>query len=196
MSKYIQRVRLGHIKRLALVTGGGRSLEQVKETEQPDLICNAGFFDSINHPTHHLKADGVVRAKAAWGCWGYAWDSGGDIRLCALPAGERASYIGGYSYFFYCNVEDTERDISNVNLRKAISYAIDRQQVIDTVFKNDNKPSQSFAFGINGVNTETFSEVVVAANGGEPLYPATANEELAKEYLRSEEHTSELHSRI
>lgn len=96
MSKYIQRVQLGHIRRLALVTGGGRSLEQVKETEQPDLICNAGFFDSINHPTHHLKADGVVRAKAAWGSWGYAWDSGGDIRLCALPAGERASYIGGY----------------------------------------------------------------------------------------------------
>lgn len=96
MSKYIQRVRFGHIKRLALVTGGGRSLEQVKETEQPDLICNAGFFERIGRPTHHLKADGVVRAKAAWGCWGYAWDSGGDIRLCALPTGERASYIGGY----------------------------------------------------------------------------------------------------
>ena len=96
MSKYIQRVRLGHIKRLALVTGGGRSLEQVKAAEQPDLICNAGFFDSINHPTHHLKADGVVRAKESWGCWGYAWDSGGDIALTALPADERANYIGGY----------------------------------------------------------------------------------------------------
>lgn len=96
MSKYIQRVQLGHIKRLALVTGGGRSLEQVKETEQPDLICNAGFFKALGRPTHHLKADGVVRAKESWGCWGYAWDSGGDIRLCALPAGERASYIGGY----------------------------------------------------------------------------------------------------
>lgn len=96
MSKYIQRVRLGHIKRLALVTGGGRSLEQVKETEQPDLICNAGFFEALGRPTHHLKADGVVRAKESWGCWGYAWDSGSDIRLCALPAGERASYIGGY----------------------------------------------------------------------------------------------------
>ena len=96
MSKYIQRVQLGHIKRLALVTGGGRSLEQVRAAEQPDLICNAGFFERIGKPTHHLKADGVVRAKASWGCWGYAWDSGGDIRLCALPAGERASYIGGY----------------------------------------------------------------------------------------------------
>ena len=94
-----------------------------------------------------------------------------------------SSYVGGYSYYFYCNVEDTERDISNLNLRKAISYAIDRQQFIDTVFKNDNVPSPSFAFGINGVNTETFSEVVIEANGGEPLYPPTANEELAKEYL-------------
>lgn len=96
MSKYIQRVQLGHIRRLALVTGGGRSLEQVRAAEQPDLICNAGFFERIGKPTHHLKADGVVRAKAAWGCWGYAWDSGSDIALTALPADERASYIGGY----------------------------------------------------------------------------------------------------
>lgn len=96
MSKFIQRVQLGHIRRLALVTGGGRSLEQVRSAEQPDLICNAGFFERINHPTHHLKADGVVRAKASWGCWGYAWDSGSDIKLSALPADERANYIGGY----------------------------------------------------------------------------------------------------
>lgn len=96
MSKYIQRVRLGHIKRLALVTGGGRSLEQVKAAEQPDLICNAGFFEALGKPTHHLKADGVVRAKESWGCWGYAWDSGGDIRLCALPDEARENYIGAY----------------------------------------------------------------------------------------------------
>ena len=96
MSKSIQRVRLGHIKRMALVTGGGRSLEQVKETEQSDLICNAGFFEALGKPTHHLKADGVVRAKESWGCWGYAWDSGSDIKLSALPADERANYIGGY----------------------------------------------------------------------------------------------------
>lgn len=96
MSKYIQRVQLGHIRRMALVTGGGRSLEQVKAAEQPDLICNAGFFEYLGKPTHHLKAGGVVRAKESWGCWGYAWDSGGDIALTALPAGERANYIGAY----------------------------------------------------------------------------------------------------
>lgn len=96
MSKYTVRVPLGHIERMALVTGGGRSLEQVKAAEQPDLICNAGFFAALGKPTHHLKADGVVRAKESWGCWGYAWDLGGDIRLSALPDEARENYIGGY----------------------------------------------------------------------------------------------------
>ena len=96
MSTCIQRVQLGHINRMALVTGGGRSLEQVKAAEQPDLICNAGFFEALGKPTHHLKADGVVRAKESWGCWGYAWDLGGDIKLAALPDETRENYIGGY----------------------------------------------------------------------------------------------------
>lgn len=96
MSKCIQRVQLGHIKCMALVTGGGRSLEQVKAAEAPDCICNAGFFEALGKPTHHLKADGVVLAKESWGCWGYAWDSGSDIKLSALPADERSNYIGGY----------------------------------------------------------------------------------------------------
>lgn len=111
VSKCIRRVQLGHIKRMALVTGGGRSLEQVRAAEQPDLICNAGFFKYIGKPTHHLKADGVVRAKESWGCWGYAWDSGSDIRLCALPADERASYIGGYELL-----------TPMVGIRDALSY--------------------------------------------------------------------------
>ena len=111
VSKCIQRVQLGHIKSMALVTGGGRSLEQVKAAEQPDLICNAGFFEYIGKPTHHLKADGVVRAKESWGCWGYAWDSGGDIKLSALPTDERANYIGGYELL-----------TSMVGIHDALSY--------------------------------------------------------------------------
>lgn len=97
---------------------------------------------------------------------------------------QTASYAGGYSFFFWANCDpNSGRDISNVNLRKAISAAIDRTQFINTVYKNDNQPSPSVAFGISGVNTETFGEAVLAANNGEPLYSPTAEPEKAQEYL-------------
>ena len=117
---------------------------------------------------------------------------GGEMDLIDLTGEQRAmleaegyapsSYVGGYSFFLYTVVDDPARDISNVNLRKAISAALDRQQIIDTVFKNDNQPAPSFALGIIGVNTETFGEAVVAANGG-PLYSPNADPDAAKEYL-------------
>lgn len=118
---------------------------------------------------------------------------GGEMDLIDITGDQRASfeaegfnvsnYVGGYSFYLYCVVDDPSRDIGNLNLRKAISYAFDRTQIINTVFKNDNESAPSFALGISGVNTETFGEAVLAANGGEPLYPTTSNEELAKEYF-------------
>ena len=96
MSKYIAHIPRNTLKRMALITGGGRSLEDVKAAEAPDLICNGGFFDHINEPTHHLKADGVVRATAPWTCWGYAWDEGSDVAMVVLPADEKRSYIAAY----------------------------------------------------------------------------------------------------
>ena len=111
-------------------------------------------------------------------------DVTGDQRQMLEAEGFKPSnYIGGYSFYLYANNEDTTRDVSNKNLRKAISYALDRTQLINTVFKNDSEPSPSFALGISGVNTENFSEAVIAGNGGERLYPATSDEAKAKEYF-------------
>ena len=93
------------------------------------------------------------------------------------------NYMGGYSYWYWCNVRDAGRDVANMNLRKAISAALDREQIISTVYKNDNEPSPCMAYGISGVNTQTFGEAVVAANGGNPLYAPTADLDSAKEYL-------------
>ena len=118
---------------------------------------------------------------------------GGEVDLIDVTGEQRqmleaegfkpSNYIGGYSFYLYANNEDTNRDVSNKNLRKAISCALDRTQLINTVFKNDSEPSPSFALGISGVNTETFSEAVIAGNGGERLYPATSDEAKAKEYF-------------
>ena len=118
---------------------------------------------------------------------------GGEVDLIDITGEQRemfgaegftvSNYIGGYSFYLYCAIDNPARDISNVNLRKAISYALDREQLINTVFKNDSEPSPTFALGISGVNTETFSEAVLAANGGERLYPVNSDEAKAKEYL-------------
>ena len=71
----------------------------------------------------------------------------------------------------------------SLNLRMAISYAIDRERIISTVYKNDNEPSPAFSLGISGVSAPTLGEAVVAANGGQPLYPPNADATKAQEYL-------------
>ena len=71
MSKYIATIPLADIERIAILTGNGRSMAQIKG--DADYICNAGFYDmTTGRPVGHLKADGAVLAKEAWGCWGFA----------------------------------------------------------------------------------------------------------------------------
>ena len=128
--------------------------------------------------------------------------AGGEIDIIDITGEQRAmfeaegfdviSYVGGYSFFFYVNTlenganaahpEASKSDMRSKSLRKAVSYALDRTQIIDTVFKSDNKPSQTFTLGISGVNTNEFSEAAVAAHGGS-FYPERADTAKAKEYL-------------
>lgn len=93
MSKYIATIPLADIERIAIFTGNGRSMAQVKG--DADYICNAGFYDmTTGRPVGHLKADGAVLAKESWGCWGFAWDRA-DIKMSALPNAKRTNYISG-----------------------------------------------------------------------------------------------------
>ena len=127
---------------------------------------------------------------------------GGEIDIIDITGEQRSmfeaegfdvlSYVGGYSFFFYVNTlenganaahpEASKSDMRSKSLRKAVSYALDRTQIIDTVFKNDNKPSQTFTLGISGVNTTEFSDAAVAAHGGS-FYPDHADTAKAQEYL-------------
>ena len=93
MSKYIATIPMADIERIAILTGNGRSMAQVKV--DADYICNAGFYDmTTGRPVGHLKADGAVLAKEVWGCWGFAWDKS-DIKMSALPDAKRTNYISG-----------------------------------------------------------------------------------------------------
>ena len=92
MSKYLASIPLADIERIAILTGNGRSMAQIKG--DADYICNAGFYDmTTGRPVGHLKADGAVLAKEVWGCWGFAWDKS-DIKMAALPSVAK-NYISG-----------------------------------------------------------------------------------------------------
>lgn len=110
-------------------------------------------------------------------------DITGDQRAAFQAEGyQTINYPGGYSYFFWVNTTDTS-DMRSLSLRKAISAAIDRRQIIDTVHKNDNKVSPCLTYGISGVNSESFSDAVLASNNGAGLYAEHADVELAKSFL-------------
>ena len=149
---------------------------------------NPHWYDAANVSLGQIEWIKYVDSNAKMNAF-----MGGEVDLIDVTGEQRemfaaegftvSNYIGGYSFFLYCAIDNPDRDISNKNLRKAISYALDREQLINTVFKNDSEPSPTFALGISGVNTETFSEAVLAANGGERLYPVNSDEAKAKEYF-------------
>jgi oligopeptide transport system substrate-binding protein len=66
-------------------------------------------------------------------------------RVKADPVLSKELYIGPRlcSYFYGFNV--TKPPVDNVLVRKALSYAIDRQKLIDTVTKGNQLPAWSFA---------------------------------------------------
>ena len=149
---------------------------------------NPHWWDAANVSLDQIEWIKYVDSNAKMNAF-----QGGEVDLIDVTGEQRemfgaegftvSNYIGGYSFYLYCAIDNPDRDISNLNLRKAISYALDREQLINTVFKNDSEPSPTFALGISGVNTETFSEAVLAANGGERLYPVNSDEAKAKEYF-------------
>lgn len=94
MSKCIATIPLSKIEKVAILTGGGRSLFQVKGSA--DYIINAGFYDmTTNKPVGHLKSAGEILSKAEWNCWGFRWDTGADIRMDVVPDSGGKNYISG-----------------------------------------------------------------------------------------------------
>lgn len=151
------------------------------------MVKNPSWYDAANVSLEEINflkfSDTNTRYNAFLGGELDVMDVTGEQRA-AFEAEDYtvSSYVGGYSYYAWVNTTDTS-DLRSVNLRHAFSEALDRRQLIDTVFKNDNEVPKCLSLGITGVETETFADAVVAANGGQSLYADHANPDKAKEYL-------------
>ncbi|HPU63445.1 MAG TPA: peptide ABC transporter substrate-binding protein [Mobilitalea sp.] len=83
------------------------------------------------------------------------------------------TYDDGSTFYLEYNMDN--KYLSNKNLRKAITYAIDKQAFIDSIVKNSSQPAVSFTDpAINGLNDKFYKEVG-------SLQPAF-DTEMAREY--------------
>ena len=83
------------------------------------------------------------------------------------------TYADGSTFYLEYNLKNEY--LANKNLRKAITYAIDKQAFIDSIVKNDSEVAVSFtAPPINGLNDKFYKEV----GSLQPAFDAA----LAKEY--------------
>lgn len=111
----------------------------------------------------------------------------GDLDMISITTGNYSQqfvdegyevnhYNDGGSFYMQYNFENEV--MSNVNLRKAISYAIDRETFISAVLQNSSEPATSLVpNGIAGLNGADFADSV-----GD-LYPASGDAEQAKAYF-------------
>ena len=82
-------------------------------------------------------------------------------------------------YYIYVNHEN--EILANVNMRRALSLAFDKQALCDATLGNGSVPLTNFAPGVMCGNTN-FQEASIAANGG--IYsPENGDLEKAKEYF-------------
>jgi len=76
-------------------------------------------------------------------------------RIKADPTLSKELYIAPYLCSYYVGFNTTKPPLDNVKVRQALSYGIDRQKLIDTVLKGEQKPAKTFACpGIFGTPAE------------------------------------------
>lgn len=89
------KIPLSQIQKIRLYINTEKlSMAAIRAKLGCDYILNGGLYDmSTFKAVCHLKADGTVYAKDPYKYDGYAWDSGGDIRLTRIPNASCANYI-------------------------------------------------------------------------------------------------------
>lgn len=101
--------------------------------------------------------------------------NGDQVQLMKKENYPVQSYADGSTFYLEFNTENAY--LSNKNLRKAITYAIDKQAFIDSIVKNDSEVASSFTDpAIKGQNDKFYKEV----EGLDPVFDV----DLAKEYYQ------------
>ena len=127
------------------------------------LEKNPDFYDADKISLEKINMVMINDTNAAMNAF-----KAGEVDIIGVN-GEQVAMMNGegfpvYSYedgaTFYLEYNLTDPQLANANLRKAITYAIDKQAFVDGVLKNNSKPAVSFtAVPVNGIEKKFYEEV-------------------------------------
>ena len=109
----------------------------------------------------------------------------------SLSTGDQIAMIEGAGFevktfpsktYYYIYVNHENEILANVNMRKALSLAFDKQTFCDATLGNGSVPITNMAPGVFCGDVD-FTTAAIEANGGEAYYLANGDVEKAKEYF-------------
>ncbi len=147
-----------------MVTNGPFKMTAWEHESKIVLEKNPDYFDAKKINLDKLTMVMINDTNATFNAFkagevdmiGVNGDQGRTLRAEGYPVN---TYDDGSSWYLEFNLEDPY--LKNNNLRKALTYAIDKQAFVTAIIKNASKPASSFtAPVINGLDGKKFNEMV------------------------------------
>lgn len=162
-----------------IVTNGPFKVEAAQPSASITLVKDAGWRDAANVKLERVEGKIIVDGTTAV----QSFEAGEvDVLDEQLPAAETPRLKDTPEYELYPGLGTTyygfnvKENITDVNQRRAMSLAVDRQSIIDNITQANEKPANAFTpEGMPG-----FDEIV---GEGSPWTPAAGDLDMAKEYM-------------
>lgn len=147
---------------------------------------NENYWDAANIKIDGIKFNLIEDANASYN----AYNSGEIAFIKDVPTEEIPSLQGRDDFFvepiigtYYLSVNTQKAPFDNKDVRKALSLAIDREYVANTLMQGTYSPAGNFV-GPGWMDTDG-KEFYKNSNGGESFYKPTADIEAAKAALEA-----------
>ncbi len=130
-----------------MVYNGAYKMTSWEHESKIVLEKNTDYYDASKIEVEKINMVMINDANAALNAF-----RAGEVDVIGLN-GEQSALIKGENYpvhtyddgsVFYLEYNLENPQLANVNLRKAITYAIDKQAFVDSIVKNASKPAESF----------------------------------------------------
>ncbi len=146
-----------------IVTNGPFKMDSWEHENKIVMSKNPDFYDAANINVDQITWLMINDSNAALNSF-----KAGECDIVGVN-GDQLKMLQGegypvYSYddgsCFYLEYNLTDKNLANVNLRTALTYAVDKQAFVDSIVKNSSKPGTGFtAPAIKGTNGKFHDEV-------------------------------------